>query len=74
MLLEKNEVETHLTSPHATADFVNSTFLIEYAMLMSPNHWQQIIQPKISTEIAYPAPLPYDQKASSISPINSFPE
>lgn len=39
-------------SRHATADFVNSTFLIEYAKLMSPNHWQQIIQPKFNTEIA----------------------
>lgn len=61
-------------SQYATADFVNSAFWLKYSKLMFPNHWQQIIQPIFNTEIACPAPLLYDQKASSIYPINSFPE
>lgn len=53
MLLKKKEGKNPRSkSQHATADIVNSTFLIEYAKLMSPNHWQQKIQPKFNTEIA----------------------
>lgn len=74
MLLRRDEVETHFLNQCATADVVHFPFWIDYAKLMSPNHWRQITQPKFNTEIAYPAPMPYDQKASSIYTINSFPE